>query len=174
MIPRKEFQFENEFVKIINPGVELQKELGEKIKNEKDTTTKIFIALQHLIIPKSEHYDFKTYSLEEFKIMFEEVELYQGLEEIVMAITLAMADIVYKNLQRTNIALSKYKNDLATLSVENQLREVVSFVDDIQKAKKKEEVAERIDRIRKERSLFPTPVPTITKEEKEELLKGIK
>ena len=91
-----------------------------------------------------------------------------------MAITLAMADIVYKNLQRTNIALSKYKNDLATLSVENQLREVVSFVDDIQKAKKKEEVAERIDRLRKERSLFPTPVPTITKEEKEELLKGIK
>ena len=60
MIPRKEFQFENEFVRIINPGVELQKELGEKIKNEKDTTTKIFIALQHLIIPKSEHYGYNS------------------------------------------------------------------------------------------------------------------
>ena len=50
MIPRKEFQFENEFVRIINPGVELQKELGEKIKNEKDITTKISISTSKPII----------------------------------------------------------------------------------------------------------------------------
>ena len=110
---RKEFKFENNYVKIINPNKEQEKEIVEILREcEGDGVKSAHNILKMICVPKDDRYDFTKYSLEEFKSMYEESHMYDGLLDIVNEAALISNDATIHELQYISLSLKKQRTEL--------------------------------------------------------------
>lgn len=100
---RKEFAFENDYIKLINPTKEMEVEMLELIRenqsNGDDGVATSYYILRKLCIPKVDDYDFNKYSLEEFREMVKEAHCYNGLTEILNEVAIISSQITIHELQ---------------------------------------------------------------------------
>ena len=112
-IERKEFVFENDFVKLKKPTKEQEKEIIDLIKDNgldlKDGIETAYYILKKLCVPKMYGYDFNEYSLEEFKNMVEEAHYYDCLHEILNEVYLIGSQITIHELQYIVMGLRQEK-----------------------------------------------------------------
>lgn len=155
MIEKREFLFENEFIKIISPDPDLQQTIAENIKRLKelqiDDLQGMFYVMKKLIIAKDDRYDFNQYTFEQFKEMVDEVHLYEGLQEITNAITLALQDIMMVDLQMTALAMKDLKVKLLVELIKNEAEGVKELQSAIMESRKGKEEVDRITALLDER-----------------------
>ena len=110
---KKEFAFENDYVKLKNPTKEEETEIIELIKENKsandDGIATSYYILQKLCIPKMYGYDFNECSLEEFKNMVEEAHYYDGLTEILNEVAIISSQITIHELQYVVLGIRHQK-----------------------------------------------------------------
>lgn len=142
MIEKKEYLFENEFIKIISPDIDLQQTIAENIKKlkelKRDELQGVFYVMKKLIIAKDDRYDFNQYTFEQFKEMMDEAHLYEGLQEISAAITLALQDIMMVDLQMTALAMKDLKIKLLVELIKSEadgIKELQSAIAESRKGK---------------------------------------
>lgn len=173
MIERKEYLFENEFVKIINPTMELQRIIAETIKElkaqDKDEVNGIYYVLKKLVIAKDSRYDFSKYTLNQFKEMMEEVELYEGLQQITNAVALATQDIILVDLQMTAMAIKDAKMKALLEVIQNDTNDIMKLNTSIEQSKKEKREVKRISELLKEKNLKPYVMPELTDEDRKRI-----
>lgn len=112
---RKEFAFENEYVKLKNPTRKEEAEIIELIKENKsindDGIATSYHILKKLCVPKMDNYDFSKYSLEEFKEMLKEAHCYRGLTEIMNEVAIIGSQITIHELQYVVLGIRQEKVD---------------------------------------------------------------
>lgn len=110
---RKEFAFENDYIKLINPTKEMEVEILELIRenqsNRDDGVATSYYILRKLCIPKVNDYDFNKYSLEEFKEMLKEAHCYKGLTEIMNEVAIISSQITIHELQYVVLGVRQQK-----------------------------------------------------------------
>ena len=110
---KKEFAFENDYVKLKNPTKEEETEIIELIKENKsandDGIATSYHILKKLCIPKVNDYDFNKYSLEEFKEMLKEAHCYKGLTEIMNEVAIISSQITIHELQYIVLGIRQQK-----------------------------------------------------------------
>lgn len=112
-VERKEFNFENSYVKIINPDKEQEKEIVRILREcEGDGVKSAHNVLKMLCVPKDDRYDFTKYSTEEFKSMVEEAHMYDGFQDIINIAALISNDATIHELQYISLSLKKQRTEL--------------------------------------------------------------
>lgn len=121
---RKEFAFENDYVKIINPTKEVEMEIVSILKNtdlsEDSGIVSAYHILNKLCIPKNEKYDFSKYSIDEFLEMAKEAHLYDGLQEIINATALISSNATIHELQYMALGLKNQRIQMLLSMIQDE------------------------------------------------------
>jgi hypothetical protein len=158
---RKEFAFENDYVKIINPTKEQEQEITEVLKKYAKEDDNGVVSAYHILcklsIPKDDKYDFSKYSIEEFTGICEEIHMYDGMQEILNEVALISTDITIHELQYIALGLKHQRIQLLMSVIEDETnnlnelgREIYNDKKEINKLKELSDVYKEKRKIQKE------------------------
>ena len=120
----KEFAFENDYVKIINPTKDMEIEIVSILKNtdlsEDSGIVSAYHILNKLCIPKNEKYDFSKYSIDEFLRIAKEAHLYDGLQEIINATALISSNATIHELQYMALGLKNQRIQMLLSMIQDE------------------------------------------------------
>lgn len=121
---RKEFAFENDYVKIINPTKDMEIEIVSILKNtdlsEDSGIVSAYHILNKLCIPKNEKYDFSKCSVDEFLKIAKEAHLYDGLQEIINATALISSNATIHELQYMALGLKNQRIQMLLSMIQDE------------------------------------------------------
>ena len=121
---RKEFAFENDYVKIINPTKDMEIEIVSILKNtdlsEDSGIVSAYHILNKLCIPKNEKYDFSKYSVDVFLKIAKEAHLYDGLQEIINATALISSNATIHELQYMALGLKNQRIQMLLSMIQDE------------------------------------------------------
>lgn len=121
---RKEFAFENDYVKIINPTKDMEIEIVSILKNtdlsEDSGIVSAYHILNKLCIPKNEKYDFSKCSIDEFLKIAKEAHLYDGLQEIINATALISSNATIHELQYMALGLKNQRIQMLLSMIQDE------------------------------------------------------
>ena len=121
---RKEFAFENDYVKIINPTKDMEIEIVSILKNtdlsEDSGIVSAYHILNKLCIPKNEKYDFSKCSVDEFLRIAKEAHLYDGLQEIINATALISSNATIHELQYMALGLKNQRIQMLLSMIQDE------------------------------------------------------
>ena len=121
---RKEFAFENDYVKIINPTKDMEIEIVSILKNtdlsEDSGIVSAYHILNKLCIHKNEKYDFSKYSIDEFLKIAKEAHLYDGLQEIINATALISSNATIHELQYMALGLKNQRIQMLLSMIQDE------------------------------------------------------
>lgn len=155
---KKDFAFENEYVKIIKPTKEIEKEIVAILKDsnvkEDNGIMAAYYILNKLCVAKNEEYDFSKYSLEEFEEMIKEIHLYDGLQEIINAVSLISSDATIHELQYTALGIKSQRIQLLVQLIKEESESLGGLSKELYFAEKERKNMEKlVDAYREKRML---------------------
>ena len=166
---KREFAFENEFVKIINPTKEVEKEIIEMLRQNKsgvnDGVSSAYYILNRLCIPKVEGYDFSKYSLEEFRKMVNEIHCYKGFQEIMNEAAIIGTEITIRELQYTMLGLKQQRLEVLLEIIKEDSEGLKELGKELYQAKKESEKMKEMASKYKEKRLIEREVNKLSLDE---------
>ncbi len=145
---KKEFAFENEYIKIINPSREMEKEIADILKENSSKgisgTVSLYQILNKLAIPIDDMYDFSKYSIDEFIEMTKEPHYYDGFIDILNVIQLIGNNATYHELQYIALGLRQQKIELLLNLIRSESQGIGDLAKEVFVAQKEEEKMSRL------------------------------